>query len=187
MSHDHMPKVGNRCLYARNLIELAEAIGVSLFEIKEWKAIRGFPNPKRDGRWEIHKVRAWASELDLVDAQYSELNGILYEQLKETEIIIPLENFKRNAKALNKSLKETQDLLWNISVKQNQAYAQVCTENKYKDFEDFAAFLISDYYFSFSDFEKLVELLMKFKRLPEHCPKVLSYITEILNLEELNE
>ena len=34
MSHDHMQKVGNRCLYARNLIELAEAIGVSLFEIR---------------------------------------------------------------------------------------------------------------------------------------------------------
>ena len=184
MSHDHMQKVGNRCLYTRNLLELAEAIGVSLFEIKEWKAIRGFPNPKRDGRWEINKVRAWASELDLVNAQYSELNGILYEKLKETETNIPLGNLKRNAKALNKSLKETQDFLWNISLKQNQAYAQVCTENKYRGFEDFAVFLISDYYLNFSDFEKLIELLIKFKMLPEHCPKVLSYFSEILNSAE---
>ena len=184
MSHDHPEKLKAKYLYAKNLQELADAIGVSLLEIKEWKSYRGFPLPKSDGRWEIDKIRKWAVGLDFVDELYSEFNGILYEQLLDTEQMASNENVKAFAKAWNKSVKETQEITWNISLQQNKAYARLCTEDGYLDVHDFGVYLISEYYFSFYEFEKLIELLRMLKMLPQHTPAVLSYISEILKSDE---
>jgi hypothetical protein len=184
MSHDHSKKLKAKYLYAKNLQELADAIGVSLLEIKEWKSYRGFPLPKSDGRWEIDKIRKWAAGLDFVDELYSEFNGMIYEQLLYSEQNGSNENLKALAKALNKTIKETQEISWNISLEQVKAYARLCTESDYVDVQDFGEYLISEYFFSFYDIEKLVEFLRTFKKLPHKTPQVLSYISDILKSDE---
>jgi len=180
MSHTHEMGTEANILYAQNLSELANFLGISYQTLKKWKDLKSFPPPKKDGRWEIEKIRDWAVEFGFLNAAYSKLNQLLHEELMRSFVLISSATWKRQSAIWKTSIEDTQNMCWETSITQNQTFAKLRELYQRDETLDLGDYLLFEYYFKFEEIRDFIGFLGRLKKCENDNKYTISLISRYL-------